>query len=286
MCSALYSRYVILTFNSENSLWNKRGSGSRNVAAGQEIWKLGDQFSRSLAKLFWNGFITAHKRSCGKVMLLQLSVILFTGGARGFASVHTGIPPPGSGTPQSRQPPTRHSPDQAPPEQTPPGPAIPREQTPPCTVHAGRYGQQAGSMHPTGMQSCLFNRNGFKRNLVISVQFNDILYEINDINNDIEQLCHKPDGLLVFDKGSGWWGKFPCWHNYFCSWLWRDYEGVMFSLTDSVNNLISDVDRLRCKCVEYARVLHGWPFSRQNKCKTIWTATIGSGVSCLSCDID
>ena len=25
-------------------------------------------------------------------------------------------------------------------------------QTPPCAVHAGRYGQQAGGMHPTGMQ--------------------------------------------------------------------------------------------------------------------------------------
>ena len=25
---------------------------------------------------------------------------------------------------------------------------------PPCAVHAGRYGQQAGGMHPTGMQSC------------------------------------------------------------------------------------------------------------------------------------
>ena len=24
----------------------------------------------------------------------------------------------------------------------------------PCAVHAGRYGQQAGGLHPTGMQSC------------------------------------------------------------------------------------------------------------------------------------
>ena len=28
----------------------------------------------------------------------------------------------------------------------------------PCAVHAGRYGQQAGGMHPTGMHSC-FNMN-------------------------------------------------------------------------------------------------------------------------------
>ena len=41
----------------------------------------------------------------------------------GSASVHAGIPPPGA-------------------------------DTPPCAVHAGRYGQQAGGMHPTGMQSC------------------------------------------------------------------------------------------------------------------------------------
>ena len=34
----------------------------------------------------------------------------------------------------------------------------PPNQAPPWTKHppAGRYGQQAGGMHPTGMQSCLF----------------------------------------------------------------------------------------------------------------------------------
>ena len=72
----------------------------------------------------------------------------------GSASVHAGIPHPPS--------------DQAPPDQTspPPGtrprprPCTPRADTPrdqafPCAVHAGRYGQQAGGMHPTGLQSCL-----------------------------------------------------------------------------------------------------------------------------------
>ena len=34
------------------------------------------------------------------------------------------------------------------------GADTPREQTPPEAVHAGRYGQRAGGMHPTGMQSC------------------------------------------------------------------------------------------------------------------------------------
>ena len=36
----------------------------------------------------------------------------------------------------------------------PPKADTPWEQTTPCAVHAGRYGQQAGGMHPTGMQSC------------------------------------------------------------------------------------------------------------------------------------
>ena len=56
---------------------------------------------------------------------------------RGAASVPAGIPPP----PPARQTPLAR--------QTPSGKA-----DPPCEVHAGRYGQQAGGMHPTGMQSC------------------------------------------------------------------------------------------------------------------------------------
>ena len=72
-------------------------------------------------------------------MFLQLSVILFTGG--GSASVHAGIPPltPGQTPPLEQAPPvSRH---------------------PSCAVHAGRYGQQAGGMHPTGMQSsCIFEK--------------------------------------------------------------------------------------------------------------------------------
>ena len=42
-----------------------------------------------------------------------------------------------------------------PPDQAPPPP---RSRPPPCAVHAGRYGQQADGMHPTGMQSCFFCR--------------------------------------------------------------------------------------------------------------------------------
>ena len=54
--------------------------------------------------------------------------------------MHAGIPP---------------SPPPTPGADTPPGTDTLREQTPPGAVHAGRYGQQAGSTHPTGMQSCV-----------------------------------------------------------------------------------------------------------------------------------
>ena len=70
------------------------------------------------------------QRSWGKVIFSQASVILFTVGES--ASVHAGIP-------------------YSPPQQDKP----PWQGDPPCTVHAGRYGQQAGSMHPTGMQFLL-----------------------------------------------------------------------------------------------------------------------------------
>ena len=70
-----------------------------------------------------------------KVMFIHLSVILFTEGVS--ASVHAVIHTPGSRHPPwSRQPPgSRH---------------------PPAQCIAGRYGQQAGGMHPTWMHTCLF----------------------------------------------------------------------------------------------------------------------------------
>ena len=40
------------------------------------------------------------------------------------------------------------------PEQTPPpGADTPQSRHPPCTVHTGRYGQQVGGTHPTGMHT-------------------------------------------------------------------------------------------------------------------------------------
>ena len=111
------------------------------------------------------------------------------------ASVHAGIADPQEQTP----PGSRHSQEQT-PRQTPPTPGsrhthtgadtpradtplgrhplgadTPWEQTPPgsrhplCTVHAGRYGQQVGSTHPTGMHSCsTFNVNKISNDLSIS----------------------------------------------------------------------------------------------------------------------
>ena len=41
------------------------------------------------------------------------------------------------------------------------------ECSPPGAEHAGRYGQQAGGTHPTGMHSCLVSRFEAKKNYSI-----------------------------------------------------------------------------------------------------------------------
>ena len=85
-----------------------------------------------------------------KVMFLHVSV---------SHSVHRGgLPQCMLGYHPTPPPRTSPPPEQAPPEQTP------QEQTPPgadspCTVHTGRYGQQADGMHPTEMQSCYIFEN-------------------------------------------------------------------------------------------------------------------------------
>ena len=73
---------------------------------------------------------------------------------------------PPTDTPPGQTPPLgRHPPEQTPPwvdtplgrhpprADTPPGRHLPRSRHP-LAKHAGRYGQRAGGMHPTGMQSC------------------------------------------------------------------------------------------------------------------------------------
>ena len=101
-----------------------------------------------------------------KVMFLHVFVSHSVHRGGGSASVHAGIPPhptPGPAPPQEQAPPppgTRHPQSRPPPqEQTPsPGADPPRSRLP-CTVHTGRYGQQADGMHPTEMQSCYIFEN-------------------------------------------------------------------------------------------------------------------------------
>ena len=75
-------------------------------------------------------------------MFLHLSVShsVHRGGVCLSACWDTYPQPPGADSPQ---------------KQTSPRADTPPEQTPPCTVHAGRYGQQAGGTHPTGMHTSL-----------------------------------------------------------------------------------------------------------------------------------
>ena len=90
-------------------------------------------------------FLPPANEVLGKVIFLHLSVILFTGE----------VPPvPEAGNPPHRTRDTPHGtmhthplPDQ---RQAPPG-----SDTPAAAVHAGRWAQQAGGTHPTGMQSCI-----------------------------------------------------------------------------------------------------------------------------------
>ena len=95
---------------------------------------------------------------------------------RGSASVHAGIPPP-TPSPRTRQAPpgpgtppgTRHPKDQTPCNQAPPQDQTlppPRPGIPLGAEHTGRYGQRAGGMHPTGMQSC------YKRCLLLETKKN------------------------------------------------------------------------------------------------------------------
>ena len=132
---------------------------------------------------------TTRKRSLRRLCFYTcLSVILFTGGGE-YLGRYAGTYPPGPGTPlgPGTPPGTRYTPwDQVHPAGpgTPAGTRYtPRDQvhplldqvhlirdqihpqalgsgTPPRTrytplaVHAGRYGQQTGGTHPTGMHSC------------------------------------------------------------------------------------------------------------------------------------
>ena len=108
------------------------GEGGACIASGGWAWQESQPLQRTVCIVLECILVTTCKRSCGKVMFLQLSVILFMGGlSQCMLGYH---PPPRASNPlEQEHPPPRSS---------------------PCAVHAGRYGQQAGGMHPTGMQSC------------------------------------------------------------------------------------------------------------------------------------
>ena len=78
------------------------------------------------------------QRSCSKVMLLHLSVILFMGGG---SAIHGQTHPPGHTHPWADTP-----------KQTPPLGRHPLGRRSPAECMLG-YGQQAGDINPTGMQS-------------------------------------------------------------------------------------------------------------------------------------
>ena len=98
------------------------------------------------------------QRSWGKVMFLQASVVLLTGGVS--ASVHAGIPSPQGAAPLSRHPPGADNPqEQDPPGADTSGADTPRADTPPPPPGGDNSlgADTPCGTHPTGMQSCLVN---------------------------------------------------------------------------------------------------------------------------------
>ena len=106
----------------------------------------------------WYKWTVSHiyrpQRSWAKVMFLQASVILSTGGVCLSACWDT-TTPPRADTPPGPFPPIADTPVQQPPlEQTPPKTNPPGPDTPPGKQTPG-YSQRAAGTHPTGMHSCV-----------------------------------------------------------------------------------------------------------------------------------
>ena len=97
--------------------------------------------------VFWstctshNRFYYRPQRSCGKVMILHLSVILYTVGGGCIPACTWANTPPGQTPPQGR-----------PPRKTPPQAAPPWADTPQQTATV------ADGTHPTGMHSCFLKK--------------------------------------------------------------------------------------------------------------------------------
>ena len=115
------------------------------------------ELERKKTRIFWKVYCYRPQTKLAKVMFLHLSVSHFV--HRGEYLVRY---PPGRYTPQAGTPPRQVHPWAGTPlgrcthRQVPPWAGThPSRYIPPGAVHAGRYGQQAGSTHPTGMHSCL-----------------------------------------------------------------------------------------------------------------------------------
>ena len=115
-------------------------------------------FPRPQIWVHWNQLpITTRKRSLRRLCFYMCCQSFCSRGG-GLPQCMLGYHPPGPGTPLGAGTPP---PQQAPPRADTPPPRVdtpwdqaPPRCRPPCTVHAGRYSQQVGGMHPTGMQSC------------------------------------------------------------------------------------------------------------------------------------
>ena len=88
----------------------------------------------------------------------------------------------------------------------------PRQGRPPCTVHAGRYSQQAGSMHPTGIQFLFFLNVALVILVCVNIAISWQLLRFNSLKKHFPQIYR----LKRFENGLG--KKFPD-LNYF-SWFW------------------------------------------------------------------
>ena len=130
--------------------WSSRTSWRGNILLSINLitWDIFSQIWIANVLFYTHRIFTARKRSLGQGNIFTpVCHSVHRGGLpqcmMGYHPPRTRYPP-GPGTP----------PDQAPPRPGTPSDQVPPDQAPPCTAHAGRYGQRAGGTHPTGMQSC------------------------------------------------------------------------------------------------------------------------------------
>ena len=108
----------------------------------------------SMVRLPYSIIFTARKRSLRRLCFYTcLSVILFMGEGGGCVSQYSMVRQPCRKTPPGRQ--TLQEDRPLPGRQTPQGR---HHEDPQGALHAGRYGQQAGGTHPTGMDTWLESR--------------------------------------------------------------------------------------------------------------------------------